>query len=83
MPRTFDGLRRRLEPTEQPPGRTIEDDYRDLFASAMGQRVLVDMLEETGEPCHEGASDATLREADGARKFIARLVKRSRRSQAA
>jgi len=34
------------------------------------------MLEEAWAPSHAGASDAVLREAEGARKFVANLRQR-------
>lgn len=72
MTRTFAGLRP-SGPVAQPPGRTIEDDYRDLFNTDMGQRVLADMMEESHAHSPEGADDRALREREGARKFVARL----------
>ena len=76
MTRTFAGLRTRAAAAET-PGRTIEDDYRDLFGSEMGQRVLAHMLEESHAPSHEGAKDRALREREGARKFVAQLRTRA------
>lgn len=70
--RTWDSLRP-SGPPPAPPGRTIEDDYRDLFRSAMGERVLADMLEDAFGPSPEGADDRALSRSEGARKFVARL----------
>lgn len=64
-------------PEEAPPGRTIEDDYKDTFATASGQRVLTDMLEAAFGPSHEGADARALREREGARKFVSRLRARA------
>lgn len=70
--RTWAGLRP-AGPAPAPEGRTIEDDYRDLFTSPMGQRVLEDMLEEAFGPSPEGVDERALSQKEGARKFVARL----------
>lgn len=80
-PRTFSSLR--PQPPEETGERTIEEDFRDLFASPMGQRVLMDMLEEAYAPSPEGADDRALREREGARKFVARLRTRATRGRRA
>lgn len=64
-------------PPAPPEGRTIEDDYRDLFATPMGQRVLADMLEEAFGPSPEGADERALSRAEGSRKFVSRLRTRA------
>lgn len=56
--------------TEEP----IEQVMRRLFcATTDGQRVLNWMVETSHAACHPAATDAALREAEGARRFVARV----------
>jgi hypothetical protein len=63
---------------EPPPQRLaeepIEQVVRRLFcASTDGDRVLAWMIETAGRVTPPGASDCALREAEGARRFVANI----------
>ena len=72
-PRRFSDLRPAplaAPTTDEPPQRTVQR----LFATTDdGKRVLAWLIEQTSAPSPHNASDAQLREAEGARRFIARV----------
>jgi len=76
QPRRFDNLRARPpKPISAEGVEPIEATARRLFSSPDGQRVLQWLVIGANEVTPLGASDATLREAEGARRFMDRTLK--------
>lgn len=76
QPRRFDNLRARLaKPIASDKEERIEITARRLFSSPDGQRVLQWFVVGANEVTPLGASDATLREAEGARRFMDRTLR--------
>lgn len=77
QPRRFDSLRAARAPKAQIASQDepIEAVVRRLlFAGADGPRVLAWMQDEAGKPTPLGCSEAVLREAEGARRFVQKLI---------
>lgn len=77
QPRRFDSLRasRTPQPSIASQDEPIELLVRRLFLTGLdGPRVLAWMQDEAGRPTPLGCSDAVLREAEGARRFVQRLI---------
>lgn len=76
-PRRFDSLRasRTPQPNVASQDEPIEAVVRRLFLAGVdGPRVLAWMQDEVSRPTPLGCSEAVLREAEGARRFVQRLV---------
>lgn len=70
-PRKFDALRARPPATVASGEELIEARARRLFSSSDGGEVLGWLLDRANRVTPTGASNETLREAEGARRFMA------------
>lgn len=75
MARKFDDLRKRqAEPMQGGGPESFDARMKRLLASPDGQSLCAWLEAQMQEPCHPNASDAALREAEGARRAYQRVL---------